>query len=66
MLEDQPVGEAGCKADYQVVKLHPFEKKLIEYIRQLKFGVLELKVQDGLPMIAERVTEKVKFAEKLR
>lgn len=37
------------------------EKNLIEFIRGLKFGEIIIKVQDGLPQMIERATEKVKL-----
>ena len=37
------------------------EKKLIEFIRQLGYGEILIKVQDGLPVMIERATEKVKL-----
>jgi hypothetical protein len=40
---------------------HEKEKKLIEFIRQLQFGEVTIKVQDGLPVLVERATEKVKL-----
>lgn len=42
-------------------KLHEKEKKLLKFIRDLKFGELVIKVQDGLPMMVEKATEKVKL-----
>lgn len=42
-------------------KLHEKEEKLIEFIRELKFGELVIKVQDGLPVMIERAKEKVKL-----
>jgi hypothetical protein len=42
-------------------KLHEKEKKLIEFIRSLKYGEVTIKVQDGLPVMIEKVTEKVKL-----
>jgi len=51
------------KIKYKPVELHPAERRLIQYLRELQFGEVNLKVQDGLPVIAERVREKVKFTE---
>jgi len=48
----------------ELVRLHPAERRLIEYIRQLRYGtILTLKVQDGLPVLAEEALKKVKFAD---
>lgn len=41
--------------------LHQKEQKLIEFIRELGYGELTIKVQDGLPVMIERATEKVKL-----
>lgn len=40
---------------------HEKERKLIEYIRQLGFGEVTIKVQDGLPVMIEKAKEKVKL-----
>jgi len=40
---------------------HEKEKKLIKFIRELQFGEVTIKVQDGLPVMIEKVTEKVKL-----
>ena len=37
------------------------EKNLIKFIRELQFGEVTIKVQDGLPMMVEKATEKVKL-----
>jgi hypothetical protein len=42
--------------------LHPAWRSLIEYCRELRHGEFErLSIQDGVPVIAELVTRKVKF-----
>ena len=41
--------------------LHDKEKRLIEFIRKLQFGEITIKVQDGVPVMVERATEKVKL-----
>jgi hypothetical protein len=44
--------------------LHPAWIEFIRYCRQLKHGEIEqLKIQDGLPLIAETVRQKVKFTK---
>ena len=44
-------------------KLHPAWLALIRYCAELQHGEIErLKIQDGLPMLAEAVKKKVKFA----
>lgn len=42
-------------------ELHEKERRLLEFIRQLRYGELIIKVQDGLPQMIERATEKVKL-----
>lgn len=43
--------------------MHPAWEVFIRYCRQLGHGELErLKIQDGLPMMAELATRKVKFS----
>jgi hypothetical protein len=42
-------------------ELHEKEKKLLEFIQELQYGELTIKVQDGLPVMVERATEKVKL-----
>jgi hypothetical protein len=42
-------------------KLHEKEKRLLEFIRRLGYGELVIKVQDGLPVMIEKTTEKVKL-----
>lgn len=42
-------------------ELHEKEKRLLEFIRQLRYGEIVIKVQDGLPVMVERATEKVKL-----
>lgn len=53
----------GSKTEYQAVMLHPVERRFVEYLRKLRYANLEVKVQDGLPVMAEKVTEKVKFTD---
>lgn len=47
--------------DMEEKELHEKEKRLLEFIRQLGYGELVIKVQDGLPVMIERATEKVKL-----
>ncbi len=42
-------------------RLHDKEKRLIDFIRRLKYGEVIIKVQDGLPVMVEKATEKVKL-----
>lgn len=44
-------------------ELHPSWQAFIEYCFELKHGEIErLKIQDGLPVLAELTKKKVKFA----
>ena len=43
--------------------LHPTWRAFIRYCAELQHGEIELlKIQDGLPMLAETVKKKIKFA----
>lgn len=51
--EREPVGKA----------LHPAWRAFVRYCAELQHGEIEvLKIQDGLPVLAEVVRKKVKFA----
>lgn len=45
----------------QAWELHEKEQRLIEFIRELQFGEVVIKVQDGLPVMVEKATERVKL-----
>lgn len=43
--------------------LHPAWRAFVSYCAELKHGEIELlKIQDGLPVLAEVTTKKIKFA----
>jgi hypothetical protein len=43
-------------------EIHPAWHALIEYCRRLQHGDIErLRIQDGLPVLAEVITRKIKF-----
>ena len=43
--------------------LHPSWQALIDYCRKLQHGDIErLRIQDGVPVIAEVITKKIKFS----
>jgi hypothetical protein len=43
--------------------VHPAWLRLMEYCAELKYGELQnLKIQDGLPVVAEVTMKKVKFS----
>jgi hypothetical protein len=42
--------------------IHPAWYSFIKYCESLRYGEIDkIKIQDGLPMIAEEVTKKIKF-----
>lgn len=45
----------------RAVKFDDREMRLLEYLRNLKFGEVTIKVQDGLPVMVEKAMEKVKL-----
>jgi len=45
----------------KIQTLHERELKLLEFIRRLGYGEITIRVQDGLPVMVERVKEKVKL-----
>jgi hypothetical protein len=46
-----------------VAQLHPAWLRLMKYCADLGHGEIEkLKIQDGLPMVAEITTKKIKFS----
>lgn len=49
---------------YRLIRIHPMWFSFIKYCEAMKYGELDkLKIQDGLPMLAEEVKKKVKFAD---
>jgi hypothetical protein len=49
---------------WKVIRIHPIWCSFIKYCEDLRYGEIErLKIQDGLPMLAEAVKKKVKFSE---
>ena len=48
---------------FAVSSLHPAWRALVRYCAELQHGEIErLKIQDGLPMMAEVTKKKIKFA----
>ncbi|MFQ5721218.1 MAG: hypothetical protein ACE5GI_01830 [Candidatus Aminicenantales bacterium] len=48
----------------RMIRIHPSWYSFIKYCQRLKYGEIEkLKIQDGLPMLAEEVKKKIKFSE---
>jgi len=49
----------------RLIRIHPIGYSFIKYCEALRYGEIEkLKIQDGLPMLAEEVKKKIKFSEK--
>lgn len=47
---------------YRLIRIHPLWYSFIKYCENLKHGEIEkLKIQDGLPLLAEEVKKKIKF-----
>lgn len=52
----------GKQSPFAVAGLHPSWFAFIRYCQDLGFGeISKLKVQDGVPVMAEETTKKVKF-----
>ena len=46
----------------RMISVHPLWYSFIKYCETLKYGEIErVKIQDGLPILAEEVKKKVKF-----
>ncbi len=53
---------SGATKKSDVESLHPCWQTFIKYCAQLRHGEIErLCIQDGLPVLAESTTKKVKF-----
>jgi hypothetical protein len=53
------IGQKGQAAEF---RLHPAWLAFIRHCRELGFGeISQLKIQDGLPVMAEETKKKVKF-----
>lgn len=52
----------GADATHQVLRIHVAWAKLIELCHEIGYGELErVKIQDGLPVVAEVTTRRIKF-----
>jgi hypothetical protein len=46
----------------RLIRIHPAWHSFIKFCENLKYGEIEkLKIQDGLPLMAEEVKKKIKF-----
>jgi hypothetical protein len=62
MTEKQVSMNAGADRKSEPDGLHPAWRSFIRYCAQLRHGEIErLCIQDGLPILAESTTKKVKF-----
>lgn len=60
-LEKQEL--AAAQGGQASLSLHPAWSSFLRFCEGLQFGEIEkLKIQDGLPVLAELTTKKVKFA----
>ncbi len=51
-------------AQGRLIRIHPTWYTFIKHCESLRYGEIEkLKIQDGLPMMAEEVKKKIKFSE---
>jgi hypothetical protein len=49
----------------KLIRVHPFWYSFIKYCEAIKNGEIErLKIQNGLPMLAEEVKKRIKFVKK--
>ncbi len=44
--------------------IHPAERRLIEYLRTLRYGVVEVRIHQGLPFEIEKAIEKIRLVDK--
>lgn len=55
-------GAASPRVSQDSIPLHPAWRAFVHYCQKLRFGEIErLSIQDGLPVLAELTTKKVKF-----
>jgi hypothetical protein len=48
---------------YPAIVLHPAWRNFVRYCAELRYGEIErLSIQDGMPVLAEVVKKKIKFA----
>jgi hypothetical protein len=54
---------AAVQGSHASLSLHPAWSSFLRFCEELQFGEIEkLKIQDGLPVMAELTTKKVRFA----
>jgi hypothetical protein len=61
-MKEKKMNESSPKNRY--IHIHPIWYTFIKYCESVKFGEIEsLKIQDGLPMVAEGIKKKILFAK---
>ena len=53
--------EYSGKKEYVQTYIHPAEQKLILFIREIGFGEVQIKVQNGLPVLVIKTIESRKL-----
>jgi hypothetical protein len=61
-VKENKMAEIPQKSRY--IHIHPIWYTFIKYCESVKFGEIEnLKIQDGLPMVAEGIKKRILFAK---
>ena len=64
MIPAPRTSEAEGEQPYMCASLHPAWIEFMRFCQQMRHGEIDqLKIQDGLPMLAEMVRQKVKFSK---
>ena len=59
---ERPAGRVPAEGGATEKPLHPAWRAFIRYCAEIRHGEIEsLKIQDGVPVLAEKVKQKVKF-----
>lgn len=62
IIPDQLGGQDFSLNEQRLIRIHPVWYSFIKYCEVLGYGEIEkLKIQDGLPLLAEEVKKKIKF-----
>jgi hypothetical protein len=62
-VTDQSPRLASGRRGGELIRIHPLWFAFIKFCEQLRYGeIARLKIQDGLPLSAEEVKRKIKFA----
>ena len=64
MIAARRPAEADAPEPHVCASLHPAWIEFMRFCQQMRHGEIDqLKIQDGLPMLAETVRQKVKFTK---